>query len=288
MVERRSQAQELRLARELIARQALEIDGLKAAQDDARFAAELRDLLLQVGAAAALGEPAEGEDPLEPLVQTAAMVTSARAASLLVRPPEADYLVFRVATGPKAAEVRQFTVPLGRGIVGLVAETGQPMAVSNVADDPRFFRDIAQSVQYIPESILCVPLRRGDSVIGVLELLDKAGGSFGAQDLEIAGLFAGHLALALDMSRGAGDLSALLIEGLRRLAGREAVSSNLEEEAAAFARRARESDLQTEALALARAIAAIGRQGDKELGLVRSWIGSFLEYLRSRESLHYR
>ena len=268
--------------------QGQESDAPNTAQDDVRFASELRHLLLQAGAAMALSEPAEAMDLLEPLVQTAAMVTSAQAASLLLLDARAGHLVFRVAIGPKAAEVRQFTVPLGRGIVGFVAETGQPMAVSNVAEDPRFFREIAQSVQYIPESILCVPLRRGDSIIGVLELLDKTGGSFGAQDMEIAGRFAQHLAFALDQSRGAEDVSELLIAGLRRLAGGQGISSGLEQELAAFVQRTRESAVQTESLALARAIAAIGRQGEAELALAHSWISAFLAYLHSREVVRYR
>jgi GAF domain-containing protein len=290
MVEQRGEAEELRLAHETIAHQALEIEALSQALDgsaaDRQLATELRHLLRQASVAAALGEPAEADELLESLVQTAALVTSAQAASLLQLDSQGGHLVFRVALGPKAAAVRQFTVPLGRGIVGLVAETGQPMAISNVSEDPRFFREIAQSVHYTPESILCVPLRRDDGVIGVLELLDKTGGSFTAQDMEVAGRFARQMALAMEQSRGVADLSTLLLTGLRRLAGDQNISATLEQEIVAFARRTQDGDRQTEALA--RAIAAIARQGEAEVELLHAWVGAFLAYLRGRAALRYR
>src|SRR5206468_5403043 len=112
---------------------------------------------------------------LEMIVQTAAQVISARAASLFLINRQTQELVFEVALGQKAEDVKKFTVPLGHGIAGLVAVSGQPIAVSDASKDPRQAADIARSVGYVPQTILCVPLFYNDQIIGVLELLDKEG-----------------------------------------------------------------------------------------------------------------
>jgi signal transduction protein with GAF and PtsI domain len=95
---------------------------------------------------------------LEMIVETAAHAISARAAALFFIDEEAQELVFEVALGSKAEEAKKFRVPLGHGIAGLVAVSGQPMAVSDAESNPHQAADIARSVGYTPQSILCVPL----------------------------------------------------------------------------------------------------------------------------------
>ena len=96
--------------------------------------------------------------------------------SLFVLDEDHEELVFQVALGEKAETIKNFRVPLGRGIAGYVAVTGQPIAIADASQDPRFARDIGQAIGYVPRTLLCVPLYLSGRVIGVLELLDKAGG----------------------------------------------------------------------------------------------------------------
>src|ERR687893_1907580 len=107
------------------------------------------------------------------IVGTAAGVFPSRSAALFLIDEEVEELVFQVALGPEAEQVKDLRVPLGHGIAGLVAVSGQPMAVSDAGSDPRQAADIAQSVGYTPGTILCVPLFYDDEIIGVLELLDR-------------------------------------------------------------------------------------------------------------------
>ena len=53
------------------------------------------------------------------IVEAAAQVISARAASLFLVNEETQELIFEVALGQKAQEVKKFSVPLGHGIAGL-------------------------------------------------------------------------------------------------------------------------------------------------------------------------
>jgi GAF domain-containing protein len=90
--------------------------------------------------------------------------------------------------------------------------------VADASRDPRQAADIAASVGYRPESILCVPLVHDDRVSGVLELLDKeAGGTFSLEDMATLGLFANQAAIAIVQSGGREKAAALLVELLRSL-----------------------------------------------------------------------
>ena len=67
-------------------------------------------------------------------------------------------------------------IPMGVGIVGCVAQSGQAEIVNDPASDPRFYKKISSDVGFVNRNILCVPLLSRDRVIGVIELLNKEGG----------------------------------------------------------------------------------------------------------------
>jgi signal transduction protein with GAF and PtsI domain len=158
-----------RAKEEALARAQEEISRLERRLSDERFAEELKDALTLAAAAGQISAPVTHSRLLEMIVETAASVIPSRAASLFLIDQETEELIFEVALGPEAEEVRKFRVPLGRGIAGLVAVSGQPMAISDASSDPRQAADIAKSVGYTPGTILCVPLIHNEVVIGVLE-----------------------------------------------------------------------------------------------------------------------
>ncbi len=271
-------------ARETIARQAEEIERLRRRIADERFAEDLREALTLAAAAGTIAAPVTHSRLLEMIVETAAHAISARAAALFLIDEEAQELVFEVALGSKAEEVRKFRVPLGHGIAGLVAVSGQPMAVSDAERDPRQAADIAQSVGYTPQSILCFPLFYGDQIIGVLELLDKEGApSFSAEDMEDLGLFANQAAVAIEQSRTNRNLAALLGEVLQSIGGAtEGGRQELQERTRAFAEHLEEDGAFGRALDLARLVQEIAHEGENELRGCQAILRGFAEYLRSR------
>ena len=243
--------------------------------DDVRFAASLREALSLAETAGAIGARVTHSELLQMIVATAAQVLRARAGALLLVDENEEELVFEVAVGGEAEDVKQFRVPMGHGIAGHVAVTGQPIAVSEAAEDPRAATDIADRVGYRPESILCVPLFYDDEVIGVLELLDKEdGSSFTPDDIESLGLFANQAAVAIEQSRMQASLGGLLGDVLR--------TRTLEPAAEAFAPRAEADPTSRQALALAQLVQEIARSGEREAQACRAILESFAEYLRAR------
>jgi GAF domain-containing protein len=145
---------------------------------------------------------------------------------------ELDYLV---ASGRGAEQVVGMRLPLGRGLAGYCAAAAATVAIDDVASDPRFARDVAERIGYVPRSMLVAPVVRGDEVLGVLSVLDRTQPA-GAAALDLAGRFAraceGALTLAAAVeARALGsverDAAARLIEDFlayassRRDAGRD-------------------------------------------------------------------
>src|SRR5215211_6214204 len=114
-------ATRLRQAESRLADQDREIAELRRQLADETFADEL------------LTAPVEYTELLDMIVTTAAQVLQSRAASLFLIDHETQELVFEVALGESASVARRYRVPLGQGIAGWVAATGQPLAIADAS-----------------------------------------------------------------------------------------------------------------------------------------------------------
>ncbi|MGZ4808975.1 MAG: SpoIIE family protein phosphatase [Thermoanaerobaculia bacterium] len=96
-------------------------------------------------------------------------------------------------------EGRQIRLPIGKGIAGSVAATGEPVLLHDAYADPRFDRSLDQSSGYRTRSMLTVPIKnRSGRIVGVLQLLNKRRGSFGESDLRFLDSISDHMAIAMD------------------------------------------------------------------------------------------
>lgn len=100
---------------------------------DAAFAEQLRQALIRMAAAGQLTAPVAHTDLLDLIVGTAAQVLGAQAASLYLIDRATNELVFEVALGESAAEARKFRVPVGQGIAGWVAQTGEATLIPDAS-----------------------------------------------------------------------------------------------------------------------------------------------------------
>ena len=93
----------------------------------------------------------------------------------------------------------QIRLPIGKGLAGTVAATGEPVILHDTYADPRFDRSQDQKTGYYTRSMLCVPIRnREQKIVGVLQLLNKTVGAFGARDLDFLNGISDHMAIAME------------------------------------------------------------------------------------------
>ena len=125
-------------------------------------------------------------------------------------------LEFVAADGVGAGSIVGVELPIGRGIVGWVAMSGQPILTTDVAEDSRFARDIAESTNFVPDTILAAPLLDEDGeVLGVVEVLDpQSRGPHSGHDLETLGVIAAQLASIVQLCEVYDALGQALVTSL--------------------------------------------------------------------------
>jgi len=148
---------------------------------------------------------------LQSIVDATVQLFDAEAASIALFEQDPDRLEFRVAAGEHGAGAVGLTVPPTQGIAGFVYSTGQALALSDVADDPRFNRDAAEQTGYVPRSIAAAPLLDEHGTVGVLQVLDKRGSpTFSLRDMELLAVFASQATVAIASARVQRDTDRLL------------------------------------------------------------------------------
>jgi Nif-specific regulatory protein len=126
----------------------------------------------------------EPEDLLQILLESALQLFSADACSIALLDETERQLTFAFTRG--GAKVEEFRLPLGQGIIGWVAETGQGVVCNDVSQDPRFFGMIDRKTGFRTKTVLCAPLKHDEHLIGAIEVLNTAASSgFNQEDLEL-------------------------------------------------------------------------------------------------------
>ncbi|NWG20450.1 MAG: GAF domain-containing sensor histidine kinase [Chloroflexi bacterium] len=101
-----------------------------------------------------------------------------------------------------SGDMREFRIPLDRGIAGWVATNGIGQIVNDVEQDPRWFDGIARDVDFVTRQILCAPMRIGERIVGVMQVLNKRDGTpFDDQDLRLLTTLATQAAIAVENAR---------------------------------------------------------------------------------------
>lgn len=162
-------------------------------------------------AAGALADEGTHRALLGSIVQVARAIFHARAASVLLLDDATDELVFEAVVGEGEDTLLGRRFPSGTGIAGWVLGTRQPLVLADVAADPRFSADTAQSTGFVPKGIMAVPLLHDEDALGVLEVLDRpADARFRIEEVDLLGLFGIQAAAALALLRRARTAAAAL------------------------------------------------------------------------------
>jgi signal transduction histidine kinase len=142
-------------------------------------------------------------DPLlHNIIQIATDLTATEASSILLLDKKTGELHFEAAIGIKGQEVKPIVVPLDNSIAGWVVKKGEPLLIPDVRKDPRHYHQVDEKTQFSTRSILGVPLRVKDKVIGVLEVLNKIDDQeFTQNDVETLTILAAQAAVAIENAR---------------------------------------------------------------------------------------
>ncbi|HEY5898608.1 MAG TPA: SpoIIE family protein phosphatase [Burkholderiales bacterium] len=164
-----------------------------------------RDLEPILEVAAKLAAPFDLRTMLDEVVEVAKRVLAADRGSVWLYDRDTDELVLRIA-----AEIGEVRVPGGAGLVGSCARSREIINVPDCYTDARFDPSTDRRSGYRTRCLLTLPLVDHKGVlVGVMQLLNKAGGVFDESDEALGRVLAAQCAIALQRTL----MTEALIEG---------------------------------------------------------------------------
>jgi diguanylate cyclase (GGDEF)-like protein len=121
--------------------------------------------------------------------------------SLLMLDPAENDLYYAIAVGEDSASLRGLRVPLGQGVAGWVAATGNPLVVPNVSLDPHWSTFARNHPDLNIHSIACVPIRSGENTVGVIQLLNSKLDLLSEYSISFLRILCDYAAIAIQNAR---------------------------------------------------------------------------------------
>jgi serine/threonine-protein kinase len=135
------------------------------------------------------------EQRLRILGEAAARLVSAERATIFLIDESRGQLWSKMVLGEDVNEIR---LPIGTGIAGSVAETGEIINLDDPYSDPRFNADVDRRTGFTTRNLLTMPMTdAGGHRLGVFQILNKRGGPFGQEDITILAELARSAALVV-------------------------------------------------------------------------------------------
>ena len=123
--------------------------------------------------ARALTASLELEDILGVIMDKMAKFFGPERWSMLMVDEAANELYYAIAVGENAESLKGLRVPIGEGVAGWVAATGNPLIVPDVKLDVQWSAFAKSHPDLNIQSIACVPVRSGNKTLDVIQLLNS-------------------------------------------------------------------------------------------------------------------
>jgi signal transduction histidine kinase/CRP-like cAMP-binding protein len=138
---------------------------------------------------------------LQLILQEAIRITLAERGTIYLLDENTNEIWARSIAGKEISEIRQ---PIGKGISGYVAQTGETVNITDAYNDDRFNPEFDKKSGFKTKNILCMPMRNKENkIIGVFQLINKRHGTFDfdSEDESFLKAFSVNAAIAIENSR---------------------------------------------------------------------------------------
>ena len=160
-----------------------------------------RELLLLNRIGQMLSSSLELDQVLETMLQEVQGLLDVVSTSVWLIADDTGELVCRQMMGPGRENFVAARLPAGQGITGWVAEHGESAIVADIFSDVRHYQAIGKPGDPPGRSMLSIPLKVKDTVIGVLNLVDPQEDRFSARDVRFLEPIAAVAAIAIENAR---------------------------------------------------------------------------------------
>jgi PAS domain S-box-containing protein len=160
-----------------------------------------RDLELLNRASQAFISTLDLDQVLATVLDEVRRVLGVIACSAWLLDPKTGELVCRQVTDPQGDVVRGWRLTPGQGLAGWVAQHGESLNVPDALTEARHFKGVDRQTGLPLRSILTVPLRIKDKVVGVIQVVDTTVARFDSTDLRLLESLASTAAIAVENAR---------------------------------------------------------------------------------------
>jgi signal transduction histidine kinase len=160
-----------------------------------------RNLALLNQASQALSSTLDLDKVLVTVLDEVRRLLGVVASSVWLTDLETGEVVCWQATGPQHEIVRGWRLAPGEGIAGWVIDHGHSLIVPDTWADERHAEEVNQQTGLGLRSIIAVPLRARQDIIGVLQVVDEEVDRFEPTDLELLEPLAATAAIAIENAR---------------------------------------------------------------------------------------
>jgi signal transduction histidine kinase/putative methionine-R-sulfoxide reductase with GAF domain len=153
------------------------------------------------------------QELFEQTVEMVAAAMDAEIVSLMMVDPDHGDLFVAASRGLEGQNLVGRRTTVRAGVAGSVAAWGRPLLVNNIETDRRFSR--LNHPQYKTKSLLCVPLRVGGEVLGVLNVNNKVSGdAFDDDDLSVLAALVERVGSAIERASAHPESGRVVEEAL--------------------------------------------------------------------------
>jgi K+-sensing histidine kinase KdpD len=161
--------------------------------------ARMEKLHLLVEASKTVNSSLELDRLLVVVLEFATRTIKADRGTIYLIDAEKQELWSKIVQGSNMVEIR---LPLGKGLAGYVAKTGETVNIADAYKDPRFNPEIDHKSGYRTHNVLCMPMKdKEGEIVGAFQFLNKKGGAFSDEDEAFIEGFSIHAALAIENAR---------------------------------------------------------------------------------------
>ncbi len=121
--------------------------------------------------------------------------------SLLMVDDAANELYYAIAVGENQESLKGLRVPMGEGVAGWVAATGNPLVVPDVALDPHWSAFANKHPDLRIKSIACLPVRSNNKTLGVIQLLNSKLDLLSEYSISFLRILCDYAAIAIQNAR---------------------------------------------------------------------------------------
>ncbi|HEY9165918.1 MAG TPA: SpoIIE family protein phosphatase [Candidatus Kryptonia bacterium] len=139
------------------------------------------------------------DELLKIILETALKIVDGDGGTVYLVDEKRQELWSKVLEASKPVHIR---LPIGKGIAGFVAATGDTLNIPDAYLDARFNPEVDKKTGYHTKTILCMPMRNKDGkIVGIFQLLNKRDGTFTAEDENAINALSAHAAIAIEKAR---------------------------------------------------------------------------------------